>query len=468
LPRKGILRLLGFSFIMWLLPFHATHGKSYGIWPFFSYYESERLKEWEVLGPFFVWRETEEGREWGIRPFMYRTNYPSRDLDRTEFLYPLGKYQRSKVDRRFYVIPFSLFRDQETYPTLGRREKAYSILTVFWGETDRGERYGGFFPLTGHLKERFGRDEITFHLWPLYSQIKKEGETRWRILWPFISVSSGEAEGVYVWPLWGHKVRTGEYSKGFFLWPFYVYIDEDLDTDTPLQKRYYLPFYASIRSPQTTVDMVFPPIFFHQKNQTSNLEKWELWPILTKADGEGIRERKIFPLFRIRQEPDKERRVFLWPLYIYRFDRFGTEEQEIYQFLLINKHRKVRYVDTGVEAIDANLWPIFSYRRAIDGAENCYIFTLLPLRDQGMERNIYPLFWIYRYSRSPEGETLSDLLWGLYRRRTSPQGSSTQIAFLLRIEKKENGELCLSILEGLFRYERKQETRKVGFFYRWF
>ena len=83
-----------------------------------------------------------------------------------------------------------------------------------------------------------------------------------------------------------------------------------------------------------------------------------------------------------------------------------------------------------------------------------------------MERNIYPLLWVYRYTRSPEGETLSDFLWGLYRRRTSAQASSTQFAFLLRIEKKDDTYVSFSFLEGLIRYYHNAQTGgKVGFLF---
>jgi hypothetical protein len=83
-----------------------------------------------------------------------------------------------------------------------------------------------------------------------------------------------------------------------------------------------------------------------------------------------------------------------------------------------------------------------------------------------MERNVYPLFWIYHYSRSAEGEILSDFLWGLYRRRISPRASSTQIAFLLRTERETDGYYRLSLLEGLFCYERTLEGSNYRFL--WF
>jgi hypothetical protein len=82
-----------------------------------------------------------------------------------------------------------------------------------------------------------------------------------------------------------------------------------------------------------------------------------------------------------------------------------------------------------------------------------------------MQRNIYPLLWVYRYTRSPEGAILSDLLWGLYRRRAASGFSSTQFAFLLRIEKRGDANVSLSFLEGLIRYQGTQEGGKVGFFF---
>jgi hypothetical protein len=461
--------LLGFVLCALCLSqfFFPVRGRASGIWPLFSYYTSEGQTEVEILGPLFTWREDEQGSEWGIRPFMYLTEDPAQELWRWEFLYPLGKYQFKEGNRKSYLVPFSLLRNEVTTSAPERREKASSFLTAFWGETDEGEKYGGFFPIAGRLKERFGRDEIAFYLWPFYSRIEDEGEITWRTPWPIYSRMGGAAEGLYIWPLWGHKMRDREYDKGFILWPFYTYINQDLDTDNPLRKRFYLPFYATVRSPRGRVDIFIPPLFFHQWAYDSSFEKWEFpWPFLTRVKGEGVREWQVFPLFRLRDEEQKKRFYVLWPLYKYEWDRVTSEEEEVRRFLLINKYRIVKELGTGREALDANFWPLFDYRRGLMGEVRLHIFPLLPLHDEGMERNIYPLLWAYRYIRSPEGETLSDLLWGLYRRRTSPQNSSTQFAFLLRINKKGDDKRSLSFLEGLIRYYHDaQEGGKMGFFF---
>jgi hypothetical protein len=464
-PRQVLLSILLCAILFSLLLFPAPGGAC-GVWPLFSYYNSEGQTEVEILGPLFTWRNDVQGTEWGIRPFLYLTNYPSQELWRWEFLYPLGKYQLKEGDHKFYLVPFGLLRDEVTSSAPVRREKASSFLTAFWGQTDEGERYGGFFPIGGRLKERFGRDRIVFYLWPLYSRIEDTGEITWRILWPFFSLIGGEAEGLYIWPLWGHKVRSGEYSRGFALWPFYSYIDQYLDTDNPVRKRFYLPLYATVSSPEGRVDIFIPPFFFHQWAYNSSFEKWEFpWPFLTLVKGEGVREWEVFPIFRLREEERKKRSYFLWPLYKYEWDLMASEEEIVRRFLLINKYRVVKELETEREALETNLWPLFDYRRGLGGEASLYILPLLPLHDEGMERNIYPLLWIYRYTRSPQGETLTDFLWGLYRRRTSPQVSSTQFAFLLRIEKRGDANVSLSFLEGLIRYHGTQEGGNVGFLF---
>jgi hypothetical protein len=465
---KSLLGLLLFI-IIFSLPLSPVYAAG-GIWPFFSYYAAEGQKEVEVLGPFFTWREDRQGTEWGIRPLMYRTHHPSQELLRWEFLYPIGKYQLKEGDLKFYVSPISVFRDEVTTSRPERREKNSSFVTAFWGRTDHGEGYGGFFPIAGEFKERFSRDKIVFYLWPLYSRIEDEGEITWRVPWPIVSLFGGKAKGLYIWPLWGYKesrqVRAGEYSKGFILWPFYIYKDDDLDTDNPIRTRFYIPFYATQRSRGARSDIFLTPFFFHQRVDKPRFDKWRVpWPIVTLVRGEGVWETMIFPLFRIREEEQKKRLDILWPVYKYEWDIMKTEEETVYRFLLMNKYHIVKELDTGKEALDTNIWPLFDYRRGFEGEKSFYIFNLLPLHDDALERDIYPLVWVYRYTRSAQGETLSDLLWGLYRRRQSPEFLSTQFAFLLRIEKKGAENFSFSFLEGLIRYQGTPAGGRMGFLY---
>ena len=112
---------------------------------------------------------------------------------------------------------------------------------------------------------------------------------------------------MYLWPLWGHKERAGVYDRGFVLWPFYAYVDQDLDTDKPVKKRFYLPFYATVRSPGARTDLFITPFFLHQRVDNPRFERWEMpWPFVTLVRGEKVRETQIFPLFRVRDEEAEE------------------------------------------------------------------------------------------------------------------------------------------------------------------
>lgn len=462
MPHKRLLALL---FFLLIAPPQAAKGA--GAWPLFSFESYAEKKELEVLGPLFVWRSTPQRTEWGLRPFVYRTKDQEAQLLRWEFLYPFGKYQLKEGEWKAYLVPFTILRDEVTTASPGCREANVSLLTAFWGRTDDNETYGGLFPLAGQFKERFGRERISFYIWPLYSRIDSEGEVSWRIPWPIISLFAGEARGVYIWPLWGKKERVGEYAKGFFLWPFYAYMDERLNTDDPISKRFYLPIYATIRSRGMRTDLFFPPLFLYQEADSPRLQKWQIpWPFITLVRGEGVWEIEVFPFYRRREEEQNRRLAILWPIYKYEWDTIATQQEQVHRFLLINRYRRIKDLTTGKESVSLNVWPLFDYQRTDDGEQWLYVFPLLPLHDEGMQRNIYPLFWLYRYCRSLNGDIFSDLLWGLYRRRRTEAFSSTQLAFLMRIEKKGADDLYLSLLEGLFCYEKKGVNKRVGLFLR--
>jgi hypothetical protein len=170
--------------------------------PLFIYSEDEERegKAVDVLGPFFTYRRDTRESHLAFRPFFYRQEEEEK-YSRTEYLYPLGKYERTGQEATSYLMPF--FSTSKDLTQGEKKERGF--LLAFWGETDKGEPYGGFFPFYGHLKNRYKKDEINFFLWPLYSD-SREGESRaYSILWPiFTAYEGGGREGVRVWPLAGH------------------------------------------------------------------------------------------------------------------------------------------------------------------------------------------------------------------------------------------------------------------------
>lgn len=435
---------------MLLLFLHGiAEAAPFSLWPLFTYERHEGRTSIEALGPLFFWERRGEEIQWGIRPLLSRYHKPGHD--RWECLYPLGKYERRDGWGKAYLAPLWLTRWEEG----GASNTA--LLTLFWGRTEKGEGYGGFFPFYGVFKERFRRDRTEFFLWPLYSRIEDEGTVTEKFLWPFFQLRKGEERGFCFWPFYCKRERPGD-RKGYILWPFYVWRDKETNGELTTM-RLYFPFYATIRSPRVESDIYLPPFFHHKRRLRPPSERWETpWPfVIWDQYEEGI-----FPIYRLRREPNKERRWILWPLFVYEWDRMGDQEVITRRFLLINRHRKT-IGPKGAEGEDLNLWPLFSYRKGPQGTVDFYSLQLLPLHDEGLERNLYPLFWIIRYKRSPRGESIFDLLWGLFRVRKNPQETSWRFAFLFEGRAGQEFEE-LRLLGGLLCLREEKGRGEIRFF----
>ena len=82
--------------------------------------------------------------QWGIRPLLYWTGDENESLRRLEFVYPLGKYQVKEGDKKGYLSPLSLFREETLTE---RRNGIFNSFPFFIGETEKGKDYYGLFPI---------------------------------------------------------------------------------------------------------------------------------------------------------------------------------------------------------------------------------------------------------------------------------------------------------------------------------
>jgi hypothetical protein len=171
----------------------------------------ERVEEVNGLGPFFLWKRDPGQRQWGIRPFLFWTENQSDPMTRLELLYPFGKYQNKEGDKKGYLFPLSLYRDEESD---GRRRWDFQFFPLFMGETVGGRDYFGIFPIFGTLFERYGRDEIRFYFWPIYGESTSEGVRKRDFLWPFVSFIEGEKKrGYRFWPFHSMYRRSQHVSR---------------------------------------------------------------------------------------------------------------------------------------------------------------------------------------------------------------------------------------------------------------
>ncbi|MGC8809325.1 MAG: hypothetical protein ACP5Q3_03635 [bacterium] len=412
-------------------------------------------------GPFFIYRRDQAGSQVGFRPFFYWQKEEDR-YSQLEYLYPLGKYKSTPQEIQSYLMPFYLTRQDLTKG----EKKERNFFLAFWGETDKGEPYGGFFPLGGSLKNRFGKDEMNFVLWPIYSD-SREGENKtYTFLWPiFTHTSGGGKEGFKIWPLLGYESKEKSYEKSFFLWPFFHFEKRYLYTDDPTEISMFFPFYVSQASSRRATRTILWPFFNYTYDEDDHYKQIDFpWPFLQWAKGDNKSIFRIFPLYGHKHWEERESGYILWPLYWY--DRQEEADYSISRrrYLLFSKDQVEIWSKEGKRAHTLRIWPLFYYGLRKEGSVHFYFPALLPIDDEGFERNWGPLLRLYEYYRNPQGEIESRFLWGFYVHRQSAQRELYELSFLFTLYRAEN-LFYFSLLRGLVEYRAAGRQRAFRFLY---
>jgi hypothetical protein len=433
--------------------------------PLFLYSEDEPQegKETDVLGPFFTYRKDSQEKDFAFRPFFYWKKVEGK-YTLLEYLYPLGKYKKTEKEVESYFMPFFSTRRDLTREDQEKKER--SFLLAFWGETQKGESYGGFFPIYGTLKKRFGKDELNFFLWPLYSS-SSEGENRtYSLLWPIFSrTQGGGREGFKVWPLLGYERKEKDYEKMFFLWPIFHFEKRYLSTDDPTEISMVFPLYVSTVSSKRVSRSVIWPFFNYTYDQDDHYTQWDFpWPLVQWAKGDEKSIFRIFPIYGHKYWEGQERGYILWPFYLY-----NREEGEGYRkvrnyYLLLSKDETEVWENEDKRARILRIWPFFYYGLRKEGSVHFYLPALLPLDDEGFERNWGPLLRLYEYRRNPAGDSESKVLWGFYVHRENANRELYELSFFLTYYTAED-LFYFSLLKGLLEYRAGGNKCALRLFY---
>ena len=176
----------------------TCHARDLSFSPLFSWESSDAGPSLDGLGPILEITPTYTT----LRPIFHR----DREQQVSCFLCPLGKITPDHA----YFVPFMRWR------TEGDNE-SFDLFPYFSG-TYEGKHYHGLFPLYGHVYHRYGFDEATFVLWPLYAETNHEGAVTHTLLWPVFSYRSNEL--LRVFPLFGTE-KTADSTYTYALWPVF-------------------------------------------------------------------------------------------------------------------------------------------------------------------------------------------------------------------------------------------------------
>ncbi len=430
--------------------------KRINLWPLvvYSKYKKIDIERKEFLGPLIQKYKFEKENGTSYRP-IYSSVQEDKER-RAFFLSPLGMYKSDNETTTFKLIPL-INQKEEKEPLVEKEGKKWEYFPIFIGKTANNETYGGFFPFYGRFKDRFGKEEITFFMWPLYSKIEYEEHRAYNILWPFIRITKPKDPeninygGFKFWPFYGH-FKEGDEERKFILWPFYIkssYKDAEGNFE---EKVLYFPFYGKEKTDVYEKTIYLWPFFQKVCSQDPPYEQFDTpWPFYRKIKGEEIEGFRIWPLYGYLKGKETYDSFVLWPFYFYKEDRYQkgntTYFEKEHRFLLLSKENQIFENDTFIQR-EFRFWPFYySYENNPQKIKIHYFPALIPFYDEGIERNYGPLLKIFENYQKEDYQFIR-ILWGLYRYERKGQREVHELAFLLRTVKDENTQY-IEIFEGL-------------------
>jgi hypothetical protein len=418
-----------------------------------------------LLGPLLKYETKGLETEYAVRPLFYRAT-DSEGVSQTDLFYPLFGYKREQDATSFHL--FHLLNYDFGRRESGSRNRFYLFPLLFYGEEEQG-RYAALFPFGGTLYHWFGRDRISFALFPLYGRTERAATRIDNVLWPFFARISGEDEsGFKLWPLYGQSSKRGVYSKRFFLWPFFFRESIGLDGDNPTESVGALPFYYARESRQESYRAVAWPFFSWQEDRVRGYQAWNApWPLVRVMRGESWHGLRLLPLFADETMDVRRQRWYLWP--IYKIEEMNTElisrHRERVLFFLYSDVREEKW-ETGDSLRRIDLWPLFGYQRR-GGVSHLHLFSLVePFfpGNQAIERLWAPLWRVYQQKWDARGNRVASLLWNFfwYERRGDTVAWELFPLLGYRAGAKEQE---ISLLKGLVRYRRDGTDAQLSLFF---
>ncbi len=402
----------------------------------------------EAVGPLWESTDTDGEHLWRFSPFVVRVTEPALEKVEWNVLYPAMAYRRYGTEWRLHIFQFFGFSGGSTVDEETKRR--ITIFPIYFRQKSSNPTndYLAVLPFYGHLHNRLFRSEMRFILAPLYVQTRKPDYVTDNYLVPFFHVRRGPfVNGWQFWPLAGAEHRAVSYrtnvidelevvpgyEKKFLLWPFGFSQHLEIGGANPTTNLFVFPFYLRSQSPEQ--DHLWIAMFSHRTNRVAKFEEWSYpWPFLGHARGPGKQADRIWPLWGHARGGALESDFFLWPLYVHKrlqSDPLDRERRRILYF----GYDDLRQTDTatGRSFRRRELWPLFTWRRELDGRERLQV--LAPIEpilggNVNIERLYSPLWSVWRSESNPKLRIArQSLLWNLWQREQRTNDTRTSLFF---------------------------------------
>ncbi|HEX7631864.1 MAG TPA: hypothetical protein VF388_07015 [Lacunisphaera sp.] len=469
--------MLFFRRLVWplcaaLLVTAALRGEEQNGWPLFVHQTppdaSADSEQW--LGP-LIFSKHAAGEVNGFRPFYLHAEVDGKESN--AFLYPFFTWERQPGFRKFSF--FQLVNVRHTDEPGEPADHGFDVWPFYFSrETgDPATSYHAFFPIAGTVKYRFGRDELSWVVFPLYMHSRKSGREVTTALWPFLTFIDGAGHhGFEFWPLFGRRGRANDYERQFYLWPFIYKSASHLDQPVPTVSEGFLPFYTRDTGPGLISETYLWPFFgyTHRTEPYRYEERRYFWPFFVQGLGDQRAVNRWAPFYTRSVIKGYDKKWVLWPFYRHaEWTDDNRIEQEKNQFLYFIYWSQTQRSLTNPQAAPANkrhLWPLFS---AWDnGAGRRQVQVLSPLEiffpTNDVIRQVYtPLFALYRYDQPDATTARHSLLWNAITWSHTATDRSFHLGPLFSVQSGADQKRVAFGL-GLFGWQRGPGETRSRFF----
>jgi len=415
----------------------------------------------ESFGPFFYSEQKETARTWAIPPIFSHTEDPATESEEYDFAYPILTYDRFGQQYRWQLFQLFAFAGGPTQKESERRR--FTLFPIYFRQrsSDPNENYTAVAPFYGHIKNHLFRDEITFVMFPLYSETRKKDVITDNYLYPLFHLRHGDGlTGWQFWPFVGHEhkdvtrqtngfgdvLTVAGHDRRFVMWPLYYNQYNNLGTTNQQWNQGSIPLYDLMRSPLRDSTTILWPFFSTIDDRERKYHEWHLpWPLVVIARGDGKRTTRFFPFYSQAHSPGtnvppnasvttQESDFYLWPAYTYKrlhSDPLDRSRKRILFFLYSDTIQK--NTSTGHYQRRRDFWPFYTHRRDYDGSTRLQVLSILEPylpQSKSIERDYSQLYAFWRSEKDPNaGRTSHSLLWNFYRHQTTRESKRTSFFF---------------------------------------
>jgi hypothetical protein len=401
------------------------------VWPLWVGEADERTGQFDraqALGPLLAEQRGPEGRtQQIIRPFFLREQAGQKETG--YFLYPLLSW-RQDGDFTSYSI-FQLINSRTSTDGRGVPQRGFDIWPFYFSRDtgDPSTSYRALLPIAGTIKQRFGKDELSWTLFPLHLHVVEKGKHTQYLPWPILRRIDGAGHrGLEIWPIVGARGRAGDYHEQFFLWPLIYQQERNLSAPVPDVKTGFLPFYTRDTGPGLISENYLWPFFGYtdRKEPTRYHETRYFWPLFVQGRGDDRVVNRWAPFYSHSVVKGYDKTWILFPLgRTAKWQEQGVahERTQFFWVLYWNHEQRSLANPAAAPAVKQHLWPFYSAWDNGAGRRQFQLFSPFEVFFANNQpiRDLYsPLFAVYRYDERAPDDVRWNLLWHLVSRTRTP------------------------------------------------